>query len=165
MTRVVLTALALLAVPLGQAQLRDAQPVYFWPMQHAFDQYLAEAVNGADALSVTVDPKRASSMMTERIDATFLAALEELFPEQKPAKDEDDKDVKSKESIEGRFQLARPKNRPQGRPQGTLFLVDVKTRRVIWSTYMGEVDPEPKALHKEAERVVEDITALMGPAT
>ena len=83
MTRMTLIALSLLAVPLGQAQLRDAQPVYFWPMQHSFDQYLAEAVNTADALTVTFDPKLAAAIMTERIDANFLEAMEESFPTKK----------------------------------------------------------------------------------
>ena len=159
MTRVTFIALALLAVPLGQAQLRDAQPVYFWPMQHAFDQYLAEAVNGADALSVTFDPKMASSIMTERIDATFLQAIEEIFPSEEAKTEEKD------DSIEGDFEVSRSKNRPQARPRGTLFLVDVKTRRVIWSTYLGELDPEPKALHKEALRVVEEIAARVAGAS
>lgn len=163
-----LAAVALLAVPPGQAQLRDAQPVYFWPMQHSFDQYLAEAVNAADALSVTVDPKLAAAVMTERIDAPFLAALEELFPAGKPAGEETDQaetSSKSDDSIEGQFGLSRPRNRPQARPQGTLFLVDVKTRRVIWSTYLGQLDPTSKALHKEARRVVEQLSALTKPAS
>lgn len=153
MTRVTFLALALLAVPLGQAQLRDSQPVYFWPMQHSFDQYLAEAVNGADALTVTFDPKRAKAIMTERIDAPFLHAIEELFPTEEADVEETD------DSIEGEFELSRTKNRPLGRPQGTLFLVDVETRRVIWSTYLGELEPDSKDLHKEALRVVEEIAA------
>ena len=159
MTRVTFIALALLAVPLGQAQLREAQPVYFWPMQHAFDQYLAEAVNGADALTVTFDPKLATSIMTERIDATFLEAIEELFPKEEAEKVEED------DSIEGDFQVARNRNRPQARPRGTLFLVDVQTRRVIWSTYLGELEPDPKNLHKEALRVVEEIAARVAPSS
>lgn len=159
MTRVTFIALALLAVPLGQAQLRDAQPVYFWPMQHSFDQYLAEAVHGAEALTVTFDPKRAKAIMTERIDAPFLHAIEELFPTEEAETDEKD------DSIEGDFEVARTKNRPQARPRGTLFLVDIQTRRVIWSTYLGELEPEPKDLHKEALRVVEEIAARVVPSS
>jgi len=159
MMRVILTALALLAVPLGQAQIRDAQPVYFWPMQHSFDQYLAEAVNGADALSVTFDPKRAKAIMTERIDAPFLQAIEELFP------GKESEEEKKDDSIEGDFEVSRSKNRPQGRPRGTLFLVDIETRRVIWSTYLGELEADSKDLHKEALRVVEEIAAHITPTT
>lgn len=159
MTRVTFLALALLAVPLGQAQLRNAQPVYFWPMQHAFDQYLAEAVNGADALTVTFDPKLAGAIMTERIDAPFLQAIEEIFPTEA---EEGAEEAQEDDSIEGDFAVRRTKNRPQGRPRGTLFLVDVKTRRVIWSTYLGELEQDPKDLHKEALRVVEEIAARLG---
>ncbi len=160
MTRMTLIALSLLAVPFGQAQLRDAQPVYFWPMQHSFDQYLAEAVNTADALTVTFDPKLAAAIMTERIDANFLEAMEEIFPTKKE-ESEDKKD----DSIEGDFAMARTKNRPQSRPQGTLFLVDVKTRRVIWSSYRGELKPDSKDLHKEARRVVGEISAALDPSS
>jgi hypothetical protein len=162
MTRMILLTLSLLAVPLGQAQIREAQPVYFWPMQYALDQYLAEAVNTAGVLTVTFDPKLAGAIMTERIDSNFLEAMEELFPANKEAKDESGK---KNDSIEGDFAIARTKNRPQARPQGTLFLVDVKTRRVIWSSYRGELKPDSKDLHKEARRVVEEIAAAVNPAS
>jgi len=150
--RVVVLSLLCASLPAFAADLSSAQPVYFWAMQSSLDQYLAEQAAGA--ITVTVDPKMAKSIMTDRIDKPFLDGMDELFPvegrEEAKASDE---------SIEGDFQMARPRNRPKGTPRGTIFLVDVKTRKVLWSTFLGELDPRPKNLHREAEKVIERLTA------
>ena len=48
-------------------------------------------------------------------------------------------------------------NRPRGNPEGTVFLVDVKTRQVVWSAFIGEYDRRPKRLHREAKQVVGEL--------
>lgn len=136
------------------ADLGSAQPIYFWAMQGSLDQYLAEQAAAAGSVQVTVDPKMAKAIMTDRIDAPFLEAMDELFPvegREAPKKPED--------SIEGDFQVSRPSNRPKGTPKGTIFLVDVRTRQVLWSTFLGELDARPKSLHREAQKVIERLTA------
>jgi hypothetical protein len=141
---------------LSAADPSSAQPIYFWSMQSALDQYLAEQAAAAGTVTVTVDPKMAKSIMTDRIDRTFLDAMDELFPvagREEP--------VKKDESIEGDFQIARPKNRPKGTPRGTLFLVDVQTRQVIWSTFLGDFDTRPENLHREAQKVIERLIGAM----
>lgn len=152
--RFVVLSLLCASVPAIAADLSSAQPVYFWAMQSSLDQYLAEQASTAGALAVTVDPKMASAIMTDRIDKPFLDAMDELFPvegREEPKNSED--------SIEGDFQMARPQNRPKGTPRGTIFLVDVKTRKVLWSTFLGEFDTNPKSLHREAQKVIERMTA------
>ena len=130
--------------------------MYFWPMQSSLDQYLAEQAAGR--IEVTVDPKMAVAIMTDRIDAPFLDAMDELFPVEGREKPKE-----SSESIEGELQLTRPKNRPKGTPRGTVFLVDVKTRRVLWSTFLGDFDSRAKSLHNEAQRVIEQLMAGISP--
>jgi hypothetical protein len=152
--------LLLVSAPIFAADLGSAQPVYFWPMQSSLDQYLAEQAATTASLDVTVDPKMAKAIMTDRIDAPFLEAMDELFPiegrEEPKAADD---------SIEGDFELARPKNRPKGTPRGTIFLVDVKTRKVLWSTFLGDYDSTPKSLHREASKVIEALAQRVSPGS
>jgi len=144
---------ALTAVPAAFGAPADAGPVYFWPMASALDQYLAEQFQSNAVYSVTVDPKQARTVMTDRIDAVFLGAMDDLFPlpGSEPAEAPEEK---VDDSIEGDFRMERPKNRPLGRSQGTIFLVDVKTRKVLWSTYLKEYNINPDALNKKAREVV-----------
>jgi hypothetical protein len=158
--RVALLSLLFACASAVAADLGSAQPVYFWAMQGSLDQYLAEQATKAGAVTVTVDPKMAKAIMTDRIDAPFLAAMDELFPVEGR-----EETKKSSESIEGDFQLSRPKNRPKGSPKGTLFLVDVKTRQVLWSTYLGDFDSRPQSLHREARKVIERLEQEMAPGS
>ena len=48
------------------------------------------------------------------------------------------------------------------RPHGTLFLVDIHSRTVLWSTYLKEYDPSPNKLHQQARSVVERIKEQLG---
>ena len=57
-------------------------------------------------------------------------------------------------SIESGLAPRRAANRPRGNPHGTVFLVDVQTREVVWSAFIGEYDRSPKSLHREAKEVV-----------
>ena len=110
-------------------------------------------------------PRAVTAFMTDRIDAPFLAAMDELFP-----KPEDAAKAPAPEASEaaadggtGIHVDARPKNRPLGRPHGTLFLVDVHTREVLWSTYLDEADRNPNKLHKQARNVVERLRKHLNP--
>ena len=150
------------------ADLGRVRSVYTWPMTKSFDQYLAEQITTESVFDVVVDPKLANAVLTDRIDAPFLAAMDELFPLPEPdddpeaAEKKDDEEETVDESIEGGGAFKRPKNRPIGRPQGTLFLVDVHSRTVLWSTYLKEYDPSPNKLHQQARNVVQRIKQHMG---
>ncbi len=149
----------------GQAQtLSSLGPVYFWPMTSAFDQYLAQEASGGGVLNVTVDPKNASAVMTDRIDGKFLEGLDEIFPlpEEASAGADAEEEETSTDSIEGDFRLQRPANLPVGRPKGTLFLVDVKTRNVLWSTFLKEFDATPDRLQRKARSVIEKLQQQLG---
>lgn len=150
---VLLAISALTALPAAFGAPADAGPVYFWPMAGALDQYLAEQFQSNGVYAVTVDPKLARTVMTDRIDAVFLGALDELFP-LPGGEPSEDAEQKSDDSLEGDFRMERPKNRPVARSQGTLFLVDIKTRKVLWSTYLKEYNRNPNALNKQAREVV-----------
>jgi hypothetical protein len=149
-----LLALAAIAAPLAAADLASVGPVYFWPMNGALDQYVAEQATSAGLFPVTIDPARAKTVMTDHIDAKFFEGMNEVFAGPRaPAAEGDAKEASG--SIEDGLATRRPANRPRGNPHGTVFLVDVQTRQVVWSAYIGEYDRRPKRLHREAKQVVD----------
>lgn len=153
------------------AMLQNSPAVYFWPMSGSFDQYLAQETAAEGVFQVVVDPKLARAVMTDRIDAPFLAAMDELFPKAEPpkpaaeAKNEKKAADSEDDSDTGIYVDKRPKNRPLGRPRGTLFLVDVHTRAVLWSTYLGEAETNPNRLHKQARSVVDRLKKHLKPGS
>ena len=158
----------LLLVASDFSQLSRVRSVYIWPMYDSFDQYLAEQIAEEDVFEVVVDPKLASAVLTDRIDAPFLEALEEFFPLQEPDEAEQDEaeeeeESASADSIEAGVQLRRPANRALSRPKGTLFLVDVSSRRVLWSTFLKEFQPSPNKLHGQARDVVVRLKKQLNP--
>lgn len=163
-------ALALLPASLlpaaDLAMLQNSPAVYFWPMSSSFDQYLAQETAAEGFFQVVVDPKLARAVMTDRIDAPFLAAMDELFPKAEPEKPAatEKKAAEAEPSVDI-YVDTRPKNRPLGRPRGTLFLVDVHTREVLWSTYLDEADKSPDKLHKQARSVVERLRKHLNPGS
>ena len=145
------------------AMLQNSPAVYFWPMSGSFDQYLAQETAAEGVFQVVVDPKLARAVMTDRIDAPFLAAMDELFPKAEVAKPSVEE--KKDEADSAIYVDTRPKNRPLGRPRGTLFLVDVHSREVLWSTYLGEADSNPNRLHKQARSVVGRLRKHLKPGS
>lgn len=124
-------------------------------MRHSLDQYLAEQLTADGPFQVVVDPKLADAIMTERIDAPFLKAMDELLAERdKQAGKTEAAASSSGGSVEEGLESVRPANRPMGRPEGTIFLVHATSRRVLWSTFINQKDVMPKNLHGQARDVV-----------
>lgn len=146
-------ALCFLSAALHADGLSKAGPVYLAPMDAALDQYLAEAIADEGVLSVTVDPKLARTVMTDRIDARFLEALDEWFPREEDKKTEEEEEG-AEGGIGGEIDFQRPVNRPRGRPRGAVFLVDVASREVVWSTFHKPYETRPKKLHRKARNIV-----------
>lgn len=126
-------------------------------MRHSLDQYLAEQLSADGPFQVVVDPKLADAIMTERIDAPFLEAMDELLAERDKEAGKTEAAASSSTSggsVEEGLESVRPANRPMGRPQGTIFLVHAASRRVLWSTFINQKDVLPKNLHGQARDVV-----------
>ncbi len=160
-----LLILAALAAPLMAADLSSLGPVYFWPMNGALDQYVAEQATSSGVFAVTVDPARAKTVMTDHIDAKFFEGMNEIFVDEAEtaaaaAANEDDEEEASG-SIESGLAANRPANRPRSSPKGTVFLVDIQSHQVVWSTFLGEFDRSPKKLHKKAQQVISDLGKSM----
>jgi hypothetical protein len=149
-------ALLLCCIPFfvaPRAQAADAsgvQTVYLLPMANGLDQYLASRLVSSGVFHVTTDPQKADAVFTDRLGEAFERRLEELLPA--PA-----------ETAAGQA------NREEGavrissisRAKGTVFLVDVHSRAVLWSAYERPRNSTPAELDRTARRIVD---ALKKPA-
>jgi hypothetical protein len=110
--------------------------VYLMPMAGGLDQYLAQWLTQQHIAKVTTDPKAADLVMTDHLGQALEEKLAELHPTE--AKKPSDP-IPAFRSSSGR---------------GTVFLVDAKTRQVLWSDY--EKAPRSSSaphLNDQAERI------------
>lgn len=154
-----IAAVSLFAALLS-AQYAGPKTVYILPMTAGLDQYLAQWLTKDHVMTVVADPKAADVVMTDRLGEGFEEKMKEIRPDlAKPARsDKDDKsdkgDLKSNDTTQHRFTTSRT--------QGTIFLVDAKTRKVLWSDYQ-----KPPRSHSDSDlnRTAEEIVKkLAGPS-
>ena len=139
-------------------RLGRVEKVYLWPMSNSLDQFLAEQVATEGVFDVVVDPKRAQAILTDRISSKFLEGMEELFPTpEEIAEAEKEEEGGADDRASTPVGAYRPERSPiysASRAEGAVFLVDVNTREVLWSTFLKGYDTTPKAMHKQARMVV-----------
>jgi hypothetical protein len=141
-------ALALVPTPVG-AQYAGPKTVYILPMAAGLDQYLAQWLTKDHVMQVVADPKTAEVVMTDRLGEAFEQKMKQIHP------DSDKSDKKSDETAPHTFRSTKP--------QGTIFLVDAKSRQVLWSDYQK---PPRSNSDSDLNRAAEQIAKkLSGPST
>jgi hypothetical protein len=145
---------------LSAAELSGVRSVYLMPMARGLDQYLANRLTNERVFTVVTDPKLADAVFTDRLGEGFQSRLEEISPspapeEPKPA----EKDAKADEATvlptETANRLVNPSlNSSFGRGRGTLFLVEAKSREVVWSSYEVTSQSGPKQMNRLASTIV-----------
>ena len=142
------------------AELSEVHNVYLLKMSRGFDQYLANRLTGGRVFQVVIDPKLADTIITEQIGEGFEAKLDELFPPpevEKPAKPE--KETKAEDADASGLmtdtvnKLANPSS-SFSRGKGMVFLVDAKSKQVVWSAYGLPKDSTSKELDRTANDIV-----------
>src|SRR5262249_31480309 len=113
-------------------------------MSSGLDQYLANRLAGAQLYRVVTDPKLAEAVFTDQLGEAFERKLSDLYA---PPTDEDAKDDSK----------PAPRLSSFGRGKGTIFLVDLKSRAVLWSWYEKRMSSRPEMLDRTAARIVEQI--------
>jgi hypothetical protein len=154
--------------------------VYLLKMSKGFDQYLANHLTGERIFQVVTDPKLADTLITEQIGEGFEAKMGELYPppetekeraakaeKAEKAKKAAETDKKKPDAAEEEMQanlltdtvnkLSAPGAGSFGRAKGMVFLVDAKTKQVIWSAYDLPRDATSKELDRAASDVVSRI--------
>ncbi|MCS7315479.1 MAG: hypothetical protein RMI94_09460 [Bryobacterales bacterium] len=144
-----------LALPLAAAQnpeLGRVQTVYLLRMGHGLDQYLAAHLTRLGVFQVVADPARADAVFTDHLGEAFEQRLSELFPPGERRSQES-------KSEEGEAQAAAREEAPRisswGRGRGTVFLVDARTRTVLWSIYAPPRDSSAEQVQRAARRIAE----------
>ena len=127
------------------AELEGIHSVYLLPMQRGLDQYLANRVTRDHVFQVVTDPKLADAIFTDRIGTGFEKQLEGISPSPEPVappppKDKDKDKENSGDTGGNSFETVNKLENPAlnstfGRAKGTVFLVDAKSRQVLWSVY------------------------------
>jgi hypothetical protein len=162
-------------------ELKQVNTVYILAMGNGVDQFLANQLTSAGVFQVVTDPKKADAILTDRVGEPFEKKLDEMYPPPPPPpppesvkKDEDvkkdgdadkdkDKDAKAKDATK-RPALdltagGRVTTSTFNRGKGNFFLVDRKSRTVLWSVYEPAKDTTPASLTKEAAKVVKRLQA------
>jgi hypothetical protein len=132
-------AIAFLAISaFGQPALRT---VYVLPMTGGLDQYLAEWLTRGHVMQVVADPKIADVVLTDHLGEAFEQKMAEIRPKE---------DKKADSPVHNSFRSSN------GR--GTVFLVDAKSRAVLWSDYEkvpGTISNT--TLNRKAERIAKKL--------
>lgn len=136
--------LAFLLAAAGLAQ-PPVTKVYLLPMRAGLDQFLASRLSEAKLLTIVIDPKSAEAILTDRLGPSFEKSLADLFmtPEEKKAKEEEDKNGYAPGVFNG------------GSAKGNVYLVDLKSRQVLWSTYEKPKNNTPDQLNRAAGHIVQ----------
>jgi hypothetical protein len=167
MTRLAL----LLCVPAILAfgtDLAEVKNVYVLKMAKGMDQYLANRITNEHLFQIVTDPKLADTILTEAIGEGFEAKLKELYPppptdteesEEQPEKPEKtaktvDDTVNTMSLISETSNKLAPLTTSWGRGKGTLFLVNAKSKEVVWSTYEVPKDGTSRELDRTAIDIV-----------
>lgn len=146
-------------------QLKQVQTIYILPMGSGMDQYLANKITRMGLFQIVTDPQRADAILTDRIGEPFEEKLKELYP---PPPDEEEKAAQppqksgaetadqDKPKSSGGLDFGAPRTiiSSFGRGKGNFFLVDRKTRNVLWSVYDRPNNTRSDTLDKTADHIV-----------
>jgi hypothetical protein len=153
------------------ADLGKVHSVYLLPMANGLDQYLANRITGSGKFEVVADPKKADAIFTDKIGEAFEGRLKELFPP--PAEKKEPSAVgqsaasqpaaASPSATSQPAAASQPAPAPRssgfGRSKGTIFLVDISSRSVLWSAYEPPKNTTPREMDRTAQRIVERLTS------
>lgn len=149
----------------------EGRTVYVIPMAGGLDQYLANQLSAKHALAVTADPKAADLVFTDRLGEALSEQLDLWQAPPPEAEEKADEKAEKKDEAKGdalttfpKAAKARPVFSSFGGGKGTLFLVDAKTRQVVWSTFERPKDNEPQHLDRTAERIVSRLKKDLQPS-
>jgi hypothetical protein len=139
--------------------LKDVRKVYLLSMTGGLDQYLANQLVSQGLVEVVTDPKMADAVVTDSIGLGFEARLAELLPPEKPAPviDAASKDKKDEEAAGLANNTGTPRTSSFGRGRGNVFLVDLKSRSVVWSIYLLPKRRTPEEMDKTSTRIARQL--------
>jgi hypothetical protein len=154
-------AVALAAPP--KPNLAQVHKVYLTPMTNGMDQYLANRLTTMGVFQVVTDPKKADAVFTDHLGETFEALESEWFPDPTPtptptaAAEKPPSDPPQQAEKADTHGTDRQPLTTFHRTKGTLFLVDARSRAVLWSVYAQPKDTSAVQLDRTATHIVSRI--------
>jgi hypothetical protein len=145
-----LTALSVAEAAEPRPELAEIKTVYLLPMTYSLDQFLAIRLTKGGVVQVVTDPKKADAVISDHIGTALEEKMNTLYGEQKAVETADDKD-KDKDKDKTGYG-----NGPMAggtRSKGAVFLVDRKTRNVLWSDYVRPKSAQPDELTHVADKI------------
>ena len=143
------------------ADLASVHTVYVVKMAKGLDQFLANRLTSDHVFQIVTDPKLADAVFTDQIGEGFQMKLEEISPT--PESEQPAPKAKADEEASPMLgdtvnKLSSPSaNSSFGRAKGTVFLVDVKSRQVVWSVYQAARGSTSKEMDRTANDIVSRI--------
>lgn len=157
-------ALALAQTPAaesaGQAGVRN---VYLLPMPNGLEQFIANQLTSRGLMTVVTDPNLADALFTDTVGQAFEKRYLELYPPATPpkeAEEEEEKAESKRRTISASLDVKDAKverTSSFGRGKGTIFLVDRRTKTVLWSAYVRPKTSLPKDLDRAAKTIADRI--------
>jgi hypothetical protein len=146
---VLLTTMTVVCSAAFADDVRPAQrlrTVYILEMVSGLDQHLADRLTRTKALGVVLDPARADAVLTDTLDDAFWNWLARCYPQPNRA--------------------SRSASKPGAGPNspsrpGNVFLVDPRTRTILWSTYERLPSADPDQLDRSASRIASRLKASL----
>jgi hypothetical protein len=152
-------ALLLPAWGQGNAELAQIEKVYMLSMGNGLDQYLANHITAQNLFQVVTDPSKADAIFSDQIGAGFEQRLKDLFPPDPPPKKEEEEEKKPEGTLGANPYIIPPSSFSRGK--GNIFLIDLKSRRVLWSIFERPRNTTPEQLNKLSEKIVQRLRKEM----
>ncbi len=160
----------LLPVVSFSAELKDVKSVYLYPMVGGLDQHLANRITKDHIFRIVADPKLADAIFTDQLGRQFEYRLDHIKRDPPPpaAATVPAQAVPAAALLNAMpSTTASPENEPHSssfsRGKGTLFLVDTKSRQVVWSEYRPLKNTSSRELDKTAKHVAVKLTKTLAP--
>jgi hypothetical protein len=146
---------------------REVKSVYVLRMGSGLDQFLASELTTNAVYTVTTDPLKADAIFTDALGEGFEKKMDVLYPlppppppppPVAPAKGEkaDEKKDTNKDSLLNE-PVERLGNASIGRGKGTIFLVDRKSRNLLWSMNRQPKNTSTAEIVGQARKIVEQL--------
>ncbi len=160
------------------AELKDVKSVYLYPMAGGLDQHLANRLTKDHIFRIVADPKLADAILTDQLGRQFEYRLDHIKRDPLPAtppappaapaagqaaSQPAAQPVPVPPAAGANSAEAEPHSSSFSRGKGTLFLVDAKSRQVVWSDYHPPRNSSSKELDKTAKGVATRLTKSLAP--
>jgi hypothetical protein len=126
--------------------------VYILEMPNSLNEHLASRLTSSRALWVVLEPTSADAVLTDSLDEIFWNWLARTYPGPAGAAG----------STGARDTSYRPDTLSSSRHRGTVFLVDPRSRLVLWSTYDLPKSGSPAELDRAAMRITNQLKIAFG---